>query len=866
MRLVLSFLLLAGAAGAQPVIKNVFVDTIDSHCARFGWTTSAPTTRNYIKIDTAAPPAATRIPDGADFAGLEHGYTLCGLAAATEYHYSLCGTAGTETCTPPAKFTTLPAQPGFATLPKPPTMVPDAIPVINGGTFSVAADCSDLQAKLNAAARATPTQNHQVVIPAGTTCLGRYVLPDRKGATGWVWVRTAGTIPPPGARTSLEFAVDHVRIISPFVAVEHYQTNTPGPGGEVGRSWFDSDNNAPNAALHFWSGTAWVPQKMTAVTRDPAGTCAAGAFAFNTAEADFHRKVSWCDAAGNWRKLFIDVSSSEHPYAALFTAANATRYRITGITVEPFRIPATYGGTLPTGNGTGNGDQKTAQTQCLAYTRPDSQDITFDRMIFDGVGYPNRTRRAFCFWEGRNIALVDSSVKDINYWRPAGALETTPSAIINFHGGGPFLFRNNAFENCSGICIMFSDDAGSAVSNPADITAAGNRFYVSAKLNMGDSTTNGRRYDFRHFFELKRGERVKLIGNEFVGGFPITNQGAQIGITPRPGNCALKQNSIRVADLDIDSNRFRYAAQVLLLTGQDTGQASCNVKNTVRVAVRNNVVENTGVTESGGTMGGSGLQLNGQVINAGLGLQDFAILRNVFAGVSSACCNANLLSHGWDAPGNLNSRLWIAGNIYTSLAVKNKGYWGIMGNGLRGAAALNALWKAGNAPSYSVTGNVMQSYFNGDFPDGPPDGAYPAGNLRTEKVSDFAAGLQRCANCGDLLAVRPKPGAKLVARGKTPETPGPDFAAFDAAQGYFQALRVSNVGAAGATVEYRAPDAAACTVEYGTDASALTGQRVADAGGANERVVNLTGLTAGAAYHARVWCRRMDGSVSFTTK
>lgn len=112
------------------------------------------------------------------------------------------------------------APPRFRTAPPPgerpvPPALPETsahpFPPIDGETFTVAVDdqreCLDFQAQLDAAAAADPSKNHQVVIPAGATCYGEFILPPKAGP-GVVVIRPTTPLerlPPAGMRIDPSF-------------------------------------------------------------------------------------------------------------------------------------------------------------------------------------------------------------------------------------------------------------------------------------------------------------------------------------------------------------------------------------------------------------------------------------------------------------------------------------------------------------------------------------------------------------------------------------------------------------------------------------------------------------------------------------
>lgn len=399
----------------------------------------------------------------------------------------------------------------------------------------------------------------------------------------------------------------------------------------------------------------------------------------------------------------------------------------------------------------------------------------------------------------------------------------------------------------------------------SDCTIRRNTFYEDPAHDYLGLGPSGNRYFRRHQLECKRCVRWLVEGNVFNGGWPAANQGATIALTPRAGQAA---ETAMVSDFDFRYNQILWSPQPFLITGHNDYSAFQN-KATNRVRIAHNVIYGTGRASDGSTQGWpKGNYFNGQVMDMGLGIQNLAIQNNVIASVSSACCDANLMSFAGDWCGFPNSRLLLENNIYTSLAASNTGWWGVRGCGasLSGSAAFDGLWVSGAGTSYTARGNAWQSMLNGTFSDGT---VYPSGNYRSETVSNFTAGLYQWFN--DPGSIRPKASGVFAsgsptARGANGADAGPDWVAFDAAKGDLRNLRVLSIATTTANIHYTAPDTTACTVEYGTSSTALTGTRVTDTpAGSRFRAVSLSGLSGATTYYVRVYCARML-STSFVTQ
>ena len=98
---------------------------------------------------------------------------------------------------------------GSAELPR--TYLNTAAPAVTGRTINVAVN-GDLQAALDAA-----QPGDEVVLPAGATYTGNFVLPAKAGMTTsqWITVRTAGSLPAEGTRVGPANAAQMPKIFTP---------------------------------------------------------------------------------------------------------------------------------------------------------------------------------------------------------------------------------------------------------------------------------------------------------------------------------------------------------------------------------------------------------------------------------------------------------------------------------------------------------------------------------------------------------------------------------------------------------------------------------------------------------------------------
>lgn len=412
MRTVLLLLGATAALLAQPTISNVRVDDIGHSSARITWDSSP------AAACSGGGKWGQRVRYGptSGYGTTQHTYqcvpvandqqiTIQGLACNTEYHYSVgssdTGADSNWGNSSDATFQTLACPSPHPALPIAPVEVAIGMPTQTGTTHNVASDCSDLQAKLNAA-----TCGDTVRIPAGTVCTGTYSLPHGCGnkqatvntstdewtvtshgysngqqilvggdfGTPWpvfsgqiVFVRDAAANTFKVARTSGGAAIDMltagsgVRVVAwplpdSWIVVESTGTIPPS-GVRTGPGW-----ESQMATIRVPASKAGVNEVYSAAihTSDP------GSGAFGT-------------LAHHYR--FVGIAFGHENYATA------------GATTDPKPF---YG---------------------LIQTSPDDSFFIFDRCSFVARGYPDRLVRLSYTWDGRNMAVIDSYANNIDYWR-----------------------------------------------------------------------------------------------------------------------------------------------------------------------------------------------------------------------------------------------------------------------------------------------------------------------------------------------------------------------------------------------------------------------------------------------------------------
>jgi hypothetical protein len=230
-----ALIIVAGACqAAAPVITDVVIESFTHSSAQLRFTVNEPGAATKSRVDYGPTPELgfqSVTMNGGSATDTMRGINIGGLAPATKYYFRpvasdnngafnttwTCPDAGTfpgYTCEAAGLLPYFTTEPLPSQHPAPPTppQAPDlAMPVIDGQTFTVSVDsdnhCTDLATQLAACATSDPSLNHEVVIPAGASCVGMYTLPAKRGA-GVCVVRPStdySLLPPEGTRINPDY-------------------------------------------------------------------------------------------------------------------------------------------------------------------------------------------------------------------------------------------------------------------------------------------------------------------------------------------------------------------------------------------------------------------------------------------------------------------------------------------------------------------------------------------------------------------------------------------------------------------------------------------------------------------------------------
>jgi hypothetical protein len=835
-----SLLLLLSIPLLAQTYSAVSVTDISHSAATIKWTTSVAT-GSYIKYGTTV--AYGSVSEASHSYTTAHEWFISGLNANTLYNYQLCSTSGSCDATNRTLTTSaLPSpHPAMPTLPTSTPVLP-AMPTVWGTTATIT-DCSTLQTAINNAAAADGNANHLISITKTLDCSfnidyskgsggpAAINFPAKSGAnssgTGQIVITTTGTLPPEGSRiTSDYYSEMPIWRVGPFVP------ERSGP----------QSTGTCIAGQKYWSfiTSGWslfectVPASntyaLTAKT-DFSGaiplSCAVNNSWYYKTDATDPTSLYWC---GN-NKLYAINTGNTPAGGAIGFSASAHHYRISGIR---FLATPTASGGIPASWAEYAYNFNFTYGVFDWYTNSGINNIYLDRIQVD-VSYPYRLRWT-AITTGTGIILANSNIAS-DYHVPtlgdSSGCDACTTSLIQLSGADNVLIDNN-YVDSTGITVFATDDDPKMAST--DVTVKRN-YFVNGNKHMSGTAANtaycgGCFFPSRHQLEIKMGSRWLIDGNYWDSHFTSTNNQADLwALSTRPS-----VNLVPISDVWFRNNKAWSIPNLAYVLGHNDQPEQAAA--TTRTAFTNNLVWDIDGLRypTGGTV------REGRGWRIFSGAEDTIITGNTVLNACTGYAPYLALSDFGPSEG---LELW--NNISTGCLVPSPfAYLGRI-NVAGGTTGLNAGWPS--TAGYSVTNNATY-----DGGGGLTGTGYPSGNLWPASL----AAVQFADTT--TLDYRLKFSSTYAPNGV-----GADVDAIRAAYGEVYNLRALSITSSGATVYYTAPDATtACTVEYGTSATAGTGTRVTDSTGSRFRTKALTGLASGTAYSFRVYCSQMAAG-TFTT-
>ncbi|HBY62424.1 MAG TPA: hypothetical protein DEH78_21585 [Solibacterales bacterium] len=690
------------------------------------------------------------------------------------------------------------------------------------------------------------------------------------------------------------------------------------PNGVIGGGSFNAGLNPV-----FTLQPVYKVLPHTAAAADPSGGCTAGAFHWNTSA----QRLWWCRDDGWQRYNLFSFTNSSELQAAITVGANARRYRFIGLEVRPKRYPAPLPAGWMTVTPAGSAYQ--ASVSHLMYVSSGASEIVVDRSYLRGLEHPHRLRYAVsgylknsavissyidevAWWRASGYSQTESS-GGINLWNESrgflshnnyiavagihlfapdqGVTGPMPGDIAvtrntfkqypKWRRGDPanadvnFTHRNqieckqcerlkiegNVFDYgysslTAGQFVLMTPRCGSTTMTAASIasfnggvltTTAAHGFYPGSVVYV---TGTGSAHD--GLWEVASTNcpgactQLTLLGN-------VTGSGSG-------GSVQMRQTHKGIRDVDIRNNLFYQGVETLRVAGSDAACSNTRLIPTQRVALVNNLVVDTDIrsfatggrvdqfgTFAAGDFGARSVYIMGNV-------EDVTVANNTFyaqRGNMPFLLYAEQGNEGLDLRNNLYQ--WNGFGGLTAMG-------GNTGTPVWGNAGLDGTWRRGGAPSHNVKNNVICCGLSANAANHPATTRWPATEdaVRWMKPGPASPFEFRLRHDSPYISA----GAH---RSTEDRDTGVNADELEQRTGRVRNVRARAVAASSAVVSYLAPDAAACTVEYGTSPVWGTGTRIGDGGGARVRNVPVASLSPGTIYHYRVLCEVEQPSGWFRT-
>ena len=557
-------LLSSCAFAAGPTIITFGIGEKSHSTAHIWWITDVPTINNTIKYGptTSYGSVSAPIPNNTR----NHAWWVSDQPAGSTLHYSLCSTAnGTETCTPDQTLTFLPDVP-HPVIPALPAVVPPSNPgPVTGTTFTVSANCSDLQTKINSALAADGNLTHWVkILPDGTRAaecytssqitIGPKTGPNPNGA-GYIIIGPDPTsLPPNGVRIDRSYLKNGkmATVISGIWNTFSYSPVPCSSGalyGGFGTLWWDTAQAGWAMKLCDAATSTWQPVQVagSSVKSGIPSTCTEGQW-WDQTDAATHEDRPWLcstiDGVTKYRNRHVQGWGAIGDDAVLRFTSGSHHVVLRGLRMAQIPVPnafaAGFAGNASSPGFTQIGSFYSSVVGLSRFTFGAIHDLIFDRNILEGWGYPTRHLGAFNYMDGANIAIVNNLVDTFTAWQPAAntiysAQYSTGIQILD--GPGPYLIENNNLNGITGQGAIFIGNDNSSITwpSPKDITIRRNTLKTSDSTNACDPSSDGKGYWSRHRLECKSCERVLLDGNVFDGGWRGLNTGSSISLSVRVG-------------------------------------------------------------------------------------------------------------------------------------------------------------------------------------------------------------------------------------------------------------------------------------------------------------------------------------------
>jgi hypothetical protein len=853
MRYLLIFAAAVPLLEAQPVISNLQSDAITRSTARVGFNVSGSGTY-YVQFGLTTAYGYRSPSFGGSTNVVDQ---ITGMAPATTYNWRVCneaytpptGCSANQTLVTAADDNALPMQAQL------PALMSTAMPVLNGNTYTVAADCGDLMTRINQARAADGNLTHQVLIPPSAICAGQFEIGSKNGAnangSGYIIIRSSAddtALPPAGTRVTRDWESAMPVLTNPAIP-DTQQASSPGSCYPREYYWNTASANANKyvvcAAIDTWTNVISTTGYSSGNVKP--STCVQGVYWFDTANGTPRQALHRCVATNRWMRL-IPRGDGGSAIANIYQQ-NLRGFRFLGLRFEPGDLNGSVVGNLVDIGNYADGHSNVIIDRCIFYTGNAGSAVR--GMSLNGSG----------------VAVVDSlfDIRVVPTSAPYNPVANMFGIVIN-GGTGPFKVVNNYIRGV-GLLLFVTDN--SSVVPRDDFEIRRNTFTYNDNYRCGGPTSDGICRDVRAPVEFKRGRRVWIDGNLFENYWSTVGTYPAIIVSPRAsGSVSFDGNNYQVRDFTITNNIFRKGTGFLeVWTGDNQGYR--NTRPTERFTIRNNLfyqINNNVVSNYGGYN-----DARGQIVVHG-GIADMifehnTVYNNTGSGPAFLHFSDQRVFAGLSWRSNI---LWLNRNGLSGGSGLRYGTPqfpdGTSSSSANATTRLNKLAMRVPTPVYQFTHNAIVAGTTGDTAAEQP--GFPSGNYWPGDNTAGEAALQftDAANGNFRLKSTSSYRAGAVNAGADGADVGVDIRRLDQATGVVSGVRVLKTGRTQAIIRYGAPDGDACGgVDVSTTATFSSVQRFADSGPGRDRTVLAAGLTPGTIYYYRVMCGGSKTTGSFST-
>jgi hypothetical protein len=469
-----------------------------------------------------------------------------------------------------------------------------------------------------------------------------------------------------------------------------------------------------------------------------------------------------------------------------------------------------------------------------------------------------------------------SSVSNANTFASTNLGTDGCQCIQSGHGPGPLTVENNFISATGNVWHVYDNDNSGAGGRQVPYIDK-NDFYF--RRNTFDTPlshlwnnqygrfalSNGLEYRQRSHLEFKAGQRIKIDGNTFQGGYKsiASSDVAITSVCDEP-----------ITDVEMVNNTWKHTFGVAMFSSATEGGCVQNAPGN-RMYFHNNLAFDVDGYKYWDTAGGFSAGA-GWVIQSGYG-EDNIIAHNTVVANTGA-----VPAFWWLADVNPEGSK-ITDNIFYITAGAGGGAAITDNRGLGADGGINPGGNLGKAfadarlPNNTISGNL----FLGNTTQATISGWWPSGGYVPATPSDLTAvgWLRYAANAdADLTGTitanhyRLKNASSYVSGGASKGSDGLDvgvnMTALDSAQGKVTLIGPTGITTTTAGITFVAPDAQACPVDYSaTDPTLITSfSRATGTGATGPNTVSLTGLTTKTVYYYRVNCAVQQPTGQFRTK